>query len=494
MGIRLVEFHVAEYGIPDPTVFAWNLYLSRWKEAKGVLVHRLFRPERHAVLQVEEGEWWIRALPAAVNGIEGDWQAVEPTPVLVAETVATVVAPANPGVNVIRPETGLRISIDPPAANSDDHYLEVLQGPDGDRGKLLGVIPVTAFRDPTDRDMLPRLAAGPPVAIDGAGLSTGRPVVIRPVGRGGNVGPEVLRTVVMPHRPDAVPLLLFSLDGDSPNGFETIDTEGPLELDATDGLRLKAIPIWDADEEGWDIWDEGAPDEVVYGTEFRRNGTYASVVHDFGAPVEFQLSIYDEFQRKSGTAAGPDTWDLDDFEWDPAALRGPERFVVDDCFWRNAQLTWDDKPLRPLPAPRWEYRLDETGPWLPHDPEAVLVAQQVEVRALPAEPTGFFQLICPKIRVHAILKRYRQQGSGGVYTGGAGTVTVNLANHPVTGSSPWPHEMVVTIQPHAVSIAHAVTQRNNLANPPNFVVQFIDLATGLAPAGNVGFSYVVSGH
>ncbi len=494
MSKRIVEVFLDEYVNVDPTVRGYNLYISRYRQVKGKCIFH-FCKNNLARLILDSGEWYARVLAVNAWG-EDDWRAVEPVLWSIGVPAAPVSALKNPGLNVVRPQSGLRVSFDPPDQDEDRQYVEVLEGPDEDRAKLVAVLPVLSFDAPEDVTMAPRLPAGV-IPVGGVERSATRKVILRPVSYGGKRGTSTTVDLPVPHVPDSVVEVLFEIDGATNTGFVAPTSTDAFELDATDGLRLRALPLWNLLAANWGVWDDpaGLFGGEIYGSNYLRSGTLVSTVHDFGIKTEFQLSILDQFQRKSGTAAGPISWDQDCWPAWPGLEAGPERFTVHRGFWRREILTWDEKPLFPQPQPRWEYELDESGTYLPYDHEAVLVANKVRVRCHLYEPSGFFQLISPKVVVQAVHRRFRWEKNE-TYTGGSSTQDFNAIDHPVTGKSPWTNEMIVKVTPYTTGIIAAVVLRdgNPVSGPPSYRVAMIEESTGAAPAGNVDFAVEVSGY
>lgn len=489
---KLVDIFLKPLVGDDRSVTGWKFYASRWEEVRGECLKTLCCTEGRAQVILSDGEWYLRAVPI-LNGREGNWEEALPQKVTVGAVRAPVNSLGNPALSAVRPGAGIRASFDAPAADSDDQYVEVIEGPSAERGKLIGVVPVSSFLDPRDRLFLPRLP-GAVIPAEGSAQSFTRKVWLRPVGHGGGAGAAVSADLPLISHPDAQVLTLAQIEGGTNTNFTAPLSGETVEIVASDGARLKAIPAWDLADSAWGAWDVGILADAPYGSYYFRSGTLVSVTHDFGVKREFQLAIYDEFQRKSDTAKMPAGWELDDWDWNPALRRDAQRFSTDECFFRNEILTWEGKPLRPLPAQRWEYELDLSGTWRAYEPEAVLVATKVRVRVQLAEPTGLFQLISPRILVQAILPRFRYQKDGVVYGAGLPQLVVPLVNHPVTGATPWNNEMFVKVQTDTVPVCAAVIAKAPAANPPTFTVACWDTATGLPPAAPVTLMYEVSGY
>lgn len=397
----------------DPGIYFWNVYASEVREHKGERVGRVGADDRSCVIEVLEGVYYIRVLYEKHDGSEEDWRskAVE-----VLHATAQLVSPGTPqvlAVGYVEPSLQARATIEPPARDVAPHFLQVVDGPSGSRGVLVGEARVVP-RGPLGPDG----ARIPTVTIPMEGRDEARTVILRAMGAEGLPSSDVSRTVRSPPMETFHAVALASVSGTTLVGFPAAVAADGFEYDATDGLRLKAFGCFDDIHNDWNGFDGTMGDCDALGA-FMDHATVESNELDVGVVCTFRLSIKDTTRRKDAVGAF-DFLPFDGLLFPLFPHTDPEIRPTEESYpWAARELSFDGTQRQPIRHRRWQYVVGDSTS-VPHADADYrdyvsgewIRGRYVRVRLVVREPFGLHQIICPTITVEALIPRRFHVGSG----------------------------------------------------------------------------------
>lgn len=426
---------------PTPsTISAWRVYASESEDTRGVLVAEVDAAERSTEIEVGEGTFYVRVVGLYRDGTEAPWESATSRRLDVSGQETTPSEPENAAVAAVDPQSA-RVEVDPPAhADGDDTRIQVLELPAGETDPALGVI-VAEQAETIAGPLAPRgvRQPGPLVAVEGSGdlMPTTRRLAIRRVTPFGAASPATVVDVPVVDRPNHYTVVVASVSGTTLVGFASPASTDPWETDATDGVRLKQLPVvddWDTDYGYPDDWGGDSPltaDGIL--RENRYFGAYAdfarlslAATKDFGETVDFVLEAWHPVSR--GSVEGcvedevVDNWD---FPIDALGMKG-DLTDVDAAtrvsgavgVFRDAMLDGTPMPLT-RDAARLLYVVGTSSPLStdpadrkPYVPGAVLRGRYLDVYLELREPSGMHQLIMPKCVINARVLMRRTVSSG----------------------------------------------------------------------------------
>lgn len=400
-----------------PHLCGWHVYASPVREAKGKLIALATADQTSAEVELPEGTWWIRVLSVTRGCGEESWQGsahvqqvrVRPR----GETPPTITGRAAG----VEPHSILAVVLEPPEVFDVPHLVEVIEGPDQYRGKLLDRVKVEPG-GPYHLGFALALKGIPLEGIDG-----GRDIHLRGINPGGTPGAVTSSEVTAPARPGFTPTTLASVAGSTLVGFSAPTGGLPIEVDATDGVRLKAMPAqndstaWTAlgAKSGWTL-------DAQRVAPYFQFGTFTSDELDLGSDTTFVLEIADELQRKTAAGAWASrakedmvrapvmTADIDHEDYRYQTERHP------GFLWRS--IDKEGRPIRPITDCYWEYDVSDTASFTPswkrYVPGMYVSGRYVRVRLQLREPLGWHQLICPNLTVKALVPKTVVTDHGGL--------------------------------------------------------------------------------
>jgi len=389
---------------PDANRRILRVYLSRTAGAKGSLQAELDPvAQSYLIRNVGEGSVWVSILSVSRAGTEEDFgTSAAVGRMLVTRQKTKPSAVTNAAVAIIGgPSKAVRF--DPPDADDPPQKLEIIKGPDEHRGQIVGT--VEAERTGTTSDQGQSTQSVPLPSLPGRRTGGGvESVVVRAVNAGGKAsGAATALTVPYLDMPNHTPTLLSSIVGTTLVGYQAAGNTDAWEYDATDGVRLKAIPNSDqiTDANGWGTSGSGLYADNPSGARYLVAGTITSDEIDLGAVRTFVLECYDEAQRDAADVfADIESRRLNDFVTSPVDWIPPESQVdeaVDGSpIWAYRLLQSNGKAMRPLDTTLWEYRIKDTSPvdgdWLRATTGALLRGRYIETRFTLSDPLGMHQV------------------------------------------------------------------------------------------------------
>ena len=392
--------------VPDANRRYLRVYRSSTEALKGMLEAEVDPDEQaYLIRNVEEGAVSIRILAVSRAGTEEDWrvgaghakilvtrQKIKPSDLLqvAAQNVAAPLKRA--------------IAVKPPDKDDPPQKIEIIKGPDEYRGQLVGTQAVERTGTTGEQGQRTQGVDLPsqPGRLTGGGDES---IVVRAITEGGKA-PGAATTVSVPflNMPNHSPTVLASIIGTARVGFDAPASTDAWELDATDGVRLKKVPAkQDATAaNGWGNKGTGLLADHPAGAKYLIAATITSNELDLGAVKTFVLECYDEAQRKTAAASIP-KWRAT-FPKSPVMDPGLEDYDGGPD-WAARLLDKSMRPLRPLAATFWEYRIKDTSPvdgdWAPVAIGALVRGRYVEVRFTVTDLLGHFQVISPRAYVRA---------------------------------------------------------------------------------------------
>jgi hypothetical protein len=310
----------------------------------------------------------------------------------------------------------MRAVADPPLKGDVPHRMQVIEGPSAEQGRLLHeyeVLPDGVSAPDAPR----RVTEGFPIA--GTGLGATRTIHLRAMSLDGRPGASVSRVAFSPGGDGYYGHSIASIAGATLSGFPAAGATDPFEYDATDGVRLRAIPAIS----GGAAWGTVAGGLTIT----HRVGPYLGAAKvesnevDLGADVRFVLDIYDEVRRRSGTFPLKAIAALSIM---PICPEGYEPYRDDTALhpgWLAREAQGDGKarnPIRPQHA-RWEFVIGTSASvphadadYRPYIPGMWLKGRYLRVRLVLAEPTCHWQVTCPNATVVARIPRLHTTHAG----------------------------------------------------------------------------------
>jgi hypothetical protein len=401
-----IDLDLSWTSLNDANLKAWRIYLSDSKLAKGQLRATVSPEDSEATIKdVNEGEVFARVVAVNRAGIEQDWEQAEHVNEVVSKRRHVPSAPSV-AAQAASPAMAVSLAVDAPDKDDPPQLIEVVAGPDADRGQSLGTVPVEYGDEcasaPVTMPLTPGLAQGETQDLHVQGVSsTGH-------ARGDATTIEVGTFDLPNHVSEAI----ASIVGDTLINFDAPGATDTWETDATDGVVLRALPIISAltgGAAGWGTLETGLFADHVIGSRYLPEAVITSNEKDLGTTRDFILECWDAAQLK--TAAGSFAVDkLRDLgagmELIPLGieeLRGETRGPRSLMDW----ITLEGKPVRPIEQwqHKWEYRATTTTPitgdWTRYAPGALVSARYVQVRVTLANPVGWHGLIVPKLYARA---------------------------------------------------------------------------------------------
>ena len=392
----------------------FRVYLSSSSEFKGELKAEV-EPSAtgYLIRNVTEGMWLVRVLSVGRGGTEENWTTSGgSSQILITRQKVKPGAHANVAAMNVQGTVGKVVAVDPPAAGEPPQTVEVIKGPDEDRGQLVGTYTQESTGttgEQGQRTQSVHLATLPGRRTGGGSES----VAVRAVTTGGKASGAVT-TVSVPFldMPNHTPTVLSSIVGDVLVGYDVAVDTDPWEIDAAEGVRLKAIPASEdiTSANGWGTSGSGLYADNPSGARYLVAGTITSQEIDLGAVKTFVLECYDEAQRDAENVfAAIESRRLNDFVTSPADWIPPESQIDESVdgspIWAFRLLKSDGKALRPLPPTFWEYRIGDTSPlsgdWHPVAIGAMVRGRYVETRFTLADPLGMHQISSPRVYARA---------------------------------------------------------------------------------------------
>ena len=415
---------------PTPsTISAWRIYASETEDARGVLVREVDAAERSTEIEVGEGTFYVRIVGLYRDGTEAPWESAPSSRLDVSGQETTPSAPENVNVAAVDPQSA-RVEADPPVHDDGDgSRIQVLELPDGETDPALGTI-VAEHVETIGGPLAPRgvRQPGPLVAVEGSGdlMPTTRRLAVRRVTPFGAASPATIVDVPVVDRPNHYTIAVASVSGTTLVGFASPASTDPWETDATDGVRLKHLPVvdsWDTDYGYPDTWGGDSPltaDGVL--RENRYFGAYAdfarlslAATKDLGGVVDFVLEAWHPVFRSSVEGCVEDEV-VNDWDFPIDALGAVADLTDVDAKTRvsGAVGVFRDSMLdgTPMPLTRDAARLlyvvgtslplsTDPADRKPYVPGAVLRGRYLDVYLELREPSGMHQLTMPKCVINA---------------------------------------------------------------------------------------------
>lgn len=410
MPATLRVMHSWDCPYPGATLEGWRVYASTAAGAKGVVVAEVGPEERHAAWECAEGLYYVRVLAVSKGGLEQSWRGVDPASLYATGRDGTIGTPDDVAVGHVESSLMGRVAMEAPARHDEPYYVQVIEGADAETGKLIQEVAVMP-RGPLAPDASRQVSATFPME----GLGATKSLVVRAVGMSGRPGGAVTRTVREPSSLARYHVLdVASWTGTTLDGFAAAGATDAWEYDATDGLRLRAIPAASGLTSGASGWGTGAAG--LFATmgaigPYLHRATIESDEIDLGSVLTFRLTIEDELQRKSGTGAlsKPSHWYK--LPACPAA-RDEVRREPNGNAWLMRETIATGAPRQPIRGYRWEYVIADApavphgdGDYVPYMPGQFVSGQYVRVRLVIDEPTAMYQVICPSATITALVER-----------------------------------------------------------------------------------------
>lgn len=395
----------------------WRIYASRREQSKGHLVGTAPVGERSAPLGLPEGRWFLRTVMEFAGCREQDWRACEVVEFQVHNRYATPSTPSKVGCGHVEPSLVGRVSCMAAAGTEPPAYLQVIEGPDEYRGKLVAEVPILE-RGPLSPDGSYQVSGEFPLE----GQNTTRTLLVRAMSVGGKASSSVTRNAVAPTLEDFHAIAVASVSGTTLVNFPAAGATDGHEYDATDGLRLRTIGAASGLTGGAGGWGTGSAGLfATHGPigKYVREWEVESDEVDLGATVTFRLEILDTIQRKS--SSGALTLKKSHHLRLPAVPANSDeaRGAAEGLPWLMRTSRADGKPRQPLRDCRWEYVAGTSSSvahadsdYVPYIPGLWINARYVRLRLVLVEPTGYHQIIVPSITVQALVARRNVVGSG----------------------------------------------------------------------------------
>jgi len=399
---------------PDLGRKLWRLYVAGAADQKGKLFAEVEPDESsHVLHSLPDSTFWVRVVAVSRAGLEEEWRDSQGSAKLSGDTLPAVPDLVDVKASAVVADPVV-IQLSSPLPENAAATVEVLEGPDEDRAKLVAVQPV---RSSDGLDLENEETERIPVQLEpGPGTGT-RTVIARPrPGAGRKPGTAESFTVPFLNPRNAYSIAIASIIGNTRVGFDAPGTSDEWTLDATDGVTLRALPTQTqaTTANGWGTRNTGILRSVPRAARFMPEATLTSDEKDLGASYEFRLECSDQAQRESGATGTISRRSLrgiprnaldalSSSRWTEGDDRSSPR--VSPLFYLGQLLKQNGKARRPLPAPKWEYRISESSltsePWERYVPGVRLRGRYVQVRITLLEPTGLWQVICPRLEARA---------------------------------------------------------------------------------------------
>lgn len=372
----------------DRAMCRWLIYASRYRGSKGTVVGEAPITDQSATVYLDQGVWWLRVIGGYAGCREEPWEQCRSLHhvKVIGGRQNTPPDLVNARAMPVDPNVGVRVVADPPGPGDVAHRIQVIEGPSGARGKLLQELPAWPEGALFDGARTPT----PVLPIEGAGDAAGRTVVLRTISDGGIPGADQVLSLLVPERYPHVPVSLASVVGNVLNNFSTPSTPGPLDLDATYGVRLRRMPAV-SDMSTWTKWGTvGAG--VLAGMKFApcaQLGYLQTPEIDLGADAVFVLECWDNLARQDAAGAWAD-YPVGAMSWfgmypeDDLARDLESRYPSVGPHWLMREIHTDGTPRQPNLLSRWEYDVStstiETPDWKPYVPGQYIRGQYLMVR------------------------------------------------------------------------------------------------------------------
>ncbi|RKY16271.1 MAG: hypothetical protein DRQ55_18340 [Planctomycetota bacterium] len=478
-----------------------RVYFADTLGDKGKLQAEVDPDERdYLIRDVTEGEYWIYVLTVSYAGNEEDYKATKGKAHHVVTRLKNYNAPSalsEVAAGKVSLSMGVSVSVDPPDKTDPPQKIEIIKGDDEFVGQLVGTVDVDrsgARGEGGQRQASVTLPAAPGRRT-GGGDET---LILRGVDTEGRMtGAATTRTTPHLDYPNHNPIEVSSIVGDSLTNVTAPATASALEIDATDGVRLREIPtIADITTgNGWGSPDSGLLTDVPMGCRYLPEGTIYGTIVDLGAEMTFVLEVYDEAQRESaaGYLATMKTryarWPLN------PSVEPESRNVPLGPWWANRYVRGDGKPLRPLQRTLWGVRVsnvsDHSGvAWVAAETGMMFRGRYVQIRMTLKGPLGLHQVICPRAYARAwvpisddgILLNIETTGSNYTVEPGIGAVIVT-ATATVTLPNAGGNEGKV-IHVKSAAAGAIVTVNTNGENIDGDASQLVDEFEGITVASD----------
>lgn len=413
------------------------------KTDRGTRIATVPADEQLVNVSLDEGSHHLRTYAVGADGQE----------TLVAQRRCRVTGrrsapptPRNAAFHHVEPSMGLRFTMDVPYRNDGPHKVQIVEGPSVTRGKLIAEIPVDR-RGPLPPDGSRLFSAA--FALEGTGApSSVRTVWARAMGLGGKPGPAVSRTLVVPDRHTfGAGVTICSIDPAAPTvvGFPAATSSSPHEFVATDGLRLRAVPGVSGTWTGWGSVSAGLFANNNALAPYVDNAKIVTDEKDLGTNRIWCLDIYDEIQRKTeaGYWTSSKTRCLRGMPTCPADDPAAREFVAEGgtlAPFLMREIGVDGTPRQPLRDCKWQYYISTTSgdtidedEWIDVTPGCYVKGRYILLRLVLLEPTGWHQIIVPRIVALARPAFTTSIGTGspeGVVSGAPGDVRVRTNGPP----------------------------------------------------------------
>lgn len=441
---------------------AWRVYAGVDEEDKGTLVAEVPIEARTCNVDLPEGEYVLRVVQLSRDGRESAWRNAETRRHVVTGRGFPPPALESVAVGQIDPLT-VRVLTEPATLSDAFHEIEVVELPAGVSTPELGIV-VGRYPAPVGGPLAPRMMrqASPPIAVEGAGGSvpTTRRLAVRGTSPYGDVGTATIRDVAAPERVRHFRVEIGSVLGNTINLISSPAATDPWELDATDGIRLRATPtVADLDADWGTAAEWGAGGTTVAGGLQRFVGYYCdsaivtTLEKDLGAECDFVLEAYVLAGRK--TAAGAmatqpvSAWNTELVNPVVPEVRGRSRLEeLTGPAGRMRHTRVDGSPTEPLRMHehvRVQYVVDTSAigtpleaDWIDYVPGLVLHGRYVMARVKLLEPTGLHQLIVPKLVLSARIERTHDDGASspvGAVSAAPGSTRIATGTNRVYGKS-----------------------------------------------------------
>ena len=399
----------------SPALEKYRIYAGPDADGKGEFLAEVPASEMVHAVDVEEGEWFFRVVGVMRGGVEEAWQNAEVARSFVTGCNSAPAAPQNVAIEQVDPSVGFRVAIDCPERTDEPFIVQVIEGgATPDLGKLITefqVNPAGPLPPDGSRYYSPLLAlegTAPPGSV--------RTLHVRTMGVHGMPGGYVTRSVVVPDRPGfGAGISIATLDPTTPTytGIPAPSTSTPYGIVATDGLRLREFPDVSASWSALGTCESGLFASNRHFAPYVDNARIEFDEIDLGADTYYVLEIYDEIQRKSGSAA-----------W--AALLVSEMNILPSLFpmeteatrdgsgaagrqaWMFREIGVDGSPRQPLRHCKWQFVIGSSAgvahaeaDYVDYVPGAWVKGRYVRLCLVLEEPTGWHQIICPRITAQA---------------------------------------------------------------------------------------------
>lgn len=408
----------------DAHLEGWRIYASQDRARKGDLVGSAAADARECVIDLDEDEWFVRVIAYTKAGVEDPWEGNvtnaihQQAPSFSPDAPSAVTAPAAAAVDV---GAVVQIEADPAPSNEPAQSLQVIEGPDAERGKLVAEVNLPAAGGVADGQRQASM-----VPVHGSSGST-RSIVTRPITKDGKPGtPSSAASVPIPERLNHEGTLLAEVNATAgtESGFAAT-TGKPYTLAAGSGFLLSLLT--------YGLLDSNFGNMIGGTTQLYEQNKLAPYAQrqwvlsdelDLGASTTFVLEAYDEIQRvtAAGYFASIPVASLSDTPMFPAANVGARDRNVRGPEWFTREFGIDGSPRMPIRPQntRWEYVVRGTGglgvpaeaDWKPLTPGAYITGRYVYVRFLLGDGLGMHQLKSGNVKVYARVPRLVRRGTG----------------------------------------------------------------------------------